>query len=70
MGGGEIAVFMEALNLFNQKDSSSNGFDYIRWGLQMPKPDNPDYQAYGDLSDRTRYFGSPRELLFGIRASF
>ncbi len=70
MGGSDIAVFMEALNVFNQKDSSSNGFDYIQWGLQTPKPNDPDYQKYGDLSDRSRYFGSPRELLFGIRANF
>ena len=70
VGGSEIAVFMEALNVFNQKDSSSNGFDYIQYGLQAPKPNDPDYLTYGDLSDRSRYFGSPRELLFGIRASF
>jgi hypothetical protein len=67
---GEFSLYLEAFNVFNQKDSVSSGFDYIQWGLQAPRPNDPDYLKYGDLSDRSRYYGNPREMVFGIRANF
>ncbi len=67
---GEVAFFAEAYNLFNQKDSGTSGFEYVQWGLQRPRPDNSDYLKYGDPEDQSRYYGSPREVVFGLRAKF
>ncbi|MSS72094.1 MAG: TonB-dependent receptor [Candidatus Latescibacteria bacterium] len=71
-GGSEAVFFVEAFNLFNQKDSNTTGPDYVQAGLQIPRPDNPDYVKYGDELDRPggRYLGSPRSWGVGLRMSF
>jgi hypothetical protein len=71
-GGSEAVFFVEAFNLFNQKDAGTTGADYVQAGLQRPRPDNPDYIRYGDDLDRPggRYFGAPRSWAVGLRMSF
>ena len=71
-GGSEAVFFVEAFNLFNQKDAGTTGPDYVQAGLQRPRADNPDYVKYGDDADRPggRYFGAPRTWAVGLRMSF
>ena len=66
-------LFLEVDNLFNQKDNSDvgpNRQEYIQWGLNIPKPDDPDYMQWGDANDMGRYVGRPREVRMGIRLFF
>jgi len=38
--------------------------------METPRPDNKQYQDYGDFYGNSRYHGSPREIQIGIRSSF
>ncbi|MBC8216183.1 MAG: TonB-dependent receptor [Candidatus Marinimicrobia bacterium] len=70
--------YIEASNLFNQKDViNSGGFlsaygpgEYVRWGMESPRPDNQDYLEYGDAYANSRWYGAPREIRIGFRSSF
>ena len=69
-GRAEASLYMEIRNLFNQQDDSSyNTTDWSNWGLQTARPDNSDFTMYGDLSDRS-FYGDPRRVEMGLRASF
>ena len=71
LGGVNTDVFVEMFNVFNQRDAGSVArTDYMWWGLQQPRPDDANYQAYGDLQDRSRYIGNPRITHVGIRLNF
>ena len=70
LGKVNADLFVEVLNLFNQKDAGASGVNYMYYGLQIPPPDDASYQEFGDVSDRSRYLGSPRESHVGIRLSF
>lgn len=65
-------VYVEVFNLFNQKDSTVpfNYPDYVRWGLNEPRPDDANFVAYGDYNELSRYVGSPRETAVGIKVNF
>ncbi len=69
-GLAKATFFMEIENLFNQKDVTSSPSEFIRWGLDKPRPDNKEYIMYGDPGVNSRYYGRPREIRFGIRSSF
>jgi len=69
-GGLSGELFVEAFNLFNQKDAIASGSDYMWWGLQAPRPDDANYLRYGDSQDRTRYLDSPRISYVGVRLHF
>ncbi len=73
----QSTFFVQVSNLFNQRDvrgdgsfKSIYGSEYIRWGMETPRPDNTLYQEYGDFYANSRYHGSPREIKIGIRSSF
>ena len=71
LGGVNTDVFVEMFNVFNQRDAGSvTRTDYMWWGLQQLRPDDANYQAYGDLQDRSRYIGNPRITHVGIRLNF
>ncbi len=76
-GNYQTTLFIQVSNLFNQRDvrgdgtfKSIYGTEYIRWGMETPRPDNELYQEYGDFYGNTRYHGAPREIKIGIRSSF
>ena len=76
-GTYQTTFFVQVSNLFNQRDirgdgsfKSIYGSEYIRWGMESPRPDNELYQEYGDFYANSRYHGSPREIKIGIRSSF
>jgi hypothetical protein len=69
--------FIQISNLFNQKDvrgdgsfNSIYGAEFIRWGMQTPRPDSQLYQQDGDFYGNSRYHGAPREIKIGIRSAF
>ncbi len=70
------ALFVEIRNVFNDKidinpisSRGTTGTDYMLWGLDMARPDNPDFLNYGDFGDRG-YFGTPRQTNMGLRLTF
>ena len=63
------SLFLEVRNLFNDKIDATSGTDYMRWGLQMGRPNSKDYVDYGDMDDRS-YYDSPRQTSLGIRVLF
>ena len=72
-GGHRNAIFyVEVFNLFNQQDSPVAGSypDFVRWGLNVPRPNDQDYLTYGDYNELTRYYGKPREAGVGLRINF
>ena len=76
-GLSRTTFFIQISNLFNQKDvrgdgsfSSIYGAEFIRWGMQTPRPDNELYQQYGDFYGNSRYHGAPREIKIGVRSAF
>jgi|SaaInl7_150m_RNA_FD_contig_101_164414_length_7673_multi_12_in_0_out_0_2 hypothetical protein len=71
-GSRDAIAYIEVLNLFNQQDSRIpfNYADYVRWGMNTPRPDDADYATYGDYNELTRYLGRPREVAVGLRVSF
>ena len=70
--------YMEVINLFNQKDFRNDGGfrsiygpgEFVRWGMDRPRPDNKEYREYGDFYANSRYYGSPRQMRMGIRLMF
>ncbi|NOY78512.1 MAG: TonB-dependent receptor [Calditrichaeota bacterium] len=70
--------YMEIVNVFNQKDFRNDGGfksmygpgEFVRWGMDRPRPDNKEYQEYGDFYANYRYYGSPRAMRMGIRLMF
>jgi hypothetical protein len=38
--------------------------------MEKPRPDNEEYLKYGDFKVYSRYYGSPREVKLGVRATF
>jgi len=69
-GNAATTLYAEIENVFNQKDITSASSDFLRWGLETPRPDNEEYLLYGDSGVNSRYYGKPREMRIGIRASF
>ena len=77
-GGARATFYIEVFNLFNQQDLRNDGGfksifgpgNYIRWGMEKPRPDNEEYLKYGDFKVYSRYYGSPREVKLGVRATF
>jgi|TARA_B100001079_G_C16411079_1_gene516527 outer membrane receptor protein involved in Fe transport len=65
-------LFVQVSNLFNQRDVRGGGSvpEYIRWGLDKPRPDNAQYIEFGDFDVYSRYHGAPREIKIGLRSSF
>ena len=71
--GNQSAIFyVEVFNLFDQKDSTIpyNYPDYVRWGLNEPRPDDASFQEYGDYNELDRFVGSPREVGLGFKLNF
>ena len=76
--GSRATLYIQITNLFNQRDVRGDGDfssiygpgEFIRWGMETPRPDNKQYQDYGDSYANSRYHGSPREIQVGIRTSF
>ncbi len=71
--GSRNAVFyVEFFNLFNQQDSNIpfNYTDYVQWGLNLPRPNDPDFLTYGDYNELTRYVGNSRQVNIGLRFNF
>ena len=74
----KATFYIQISNLFNQRDVRGDGDfssiygpgEFIRWGMESPRPDNKQFQDYGDFYANTRYHGSPREIQVGIRTSF
>lgn len=60
--------YVDIRNLFNQKLVRTTSSDYIRWGLNKPRPDNEEFIKYGDYTQHS-YAGSPRYIRMGIRLS-
>jgi hypothetical protein len=71
-GSQDIVFYVEVFNLFNQRNSSIpyNYPDYVQWGLNLPRPDDTNYQQYGDYNELFRYIGSPRTINLGARLNF
>jgi hypothetical protein len=71
-GSRDAVAYLEVMNLYNQQDSHvpSNYPDYVRWGINAPRPNDADYQAYGDYGELTRYRGNPRQVAVGIKINF
>lgn len=76
-----MTMFFESFNLFNQRDAHisyrvdnqlvESGAEYVEWGvISTPLPDNPEYNAFGDVGDYLRYQDTPREFHFGLRMKF
>jgi outer membrane receptor protein involved in Fe transport len=62
------SVFVEVRNLFNQQDDADTSDDWMRWGLQLPRPNNTDFLQYGDPD--LSYVRAPRQTNLGVRFSF
>ncbi len=77
-GKFQPTFYMEVYNIFNQKDFRNDGGfrsmygpgEFVRWGMDRPRPDNKEYQQFGDFYGNYRYYGSPREVRAGIRLMF
>jgi hypothetical protein len=71
-GHRNAVAYVEVFNLFNQQDSSVpfSYPDYVRWGLNTPRPNDATYLQYGDYNELTRYTGKPREIGVGIKVNF
>lgn len=71
-GERHATFYVEIFNMFDQKDSTIpyNYPDYVRWGLNEPRPDDANYQLYGDYNELDRYVGSPREVGVGFKVNF
>ena len=71
LGGVNTDVFVEMFNVFNQRDAGSvHRTDYMWWGLQQLRPDDANYQAYGDLQDRSRYIRQSPDYPRGDQVEF
>ena len=84
-GGGEVALQISILNLFDHKDGPG-GNNWYAYGLQLPSIDdanysfymnpnnagvNPKYTGqYTDFSDITRYTNFPRRIELGLKMTF
>ena len=77
-GKFQPTFYAEIYNIFNQKDFRNDGGfksmygpgEFVRWGLDRPRPDNSEYQKFGDFNGNYRYYGSPRQIRAGIRFMF
>ncbi len=70
LGRGDVSLFLEVRNLFNQKDDSSfNTTDWTNWGLHTARPDNSHFLLYGDTADRS-FYNHPRRTEMGLRVQF
>ncbi len=71
-GSRNMIFYLEVFNLFNQRDSEVpfNYGDYAQWGLNTPRPDDVNFQTYGDYNELTRYSGVPRQVNTGVRINF
>lgn len=63
-------IFFEAANLFNQQDDLTVGTSWVLWGLQLPRPDDPNYLKYGDPNETTRGSRPPRQVGLGVTLKF
>ncbi|OGG53141.1 MAG: hypothetical protein A3F84_25270 [Candidatus Handelsmanbacteria bacterium RIFCSPLOWO2_12_FULL_64_10] len=70
-GRVQPTVFVDIRNLFNQQDrySPTNASDWTYYGIQGPRPDDQNYQKYGDARDRT-YTPGPRQVQIGLRMNW
>lgn len=66
------SLFLSVFNLFNQKNLArfENEVDWVQWGLETVRPNNPDLTTYGDANDQVRYTSSPRKVELGLRVGF
>ncbi len=66
------AFFVSVYNLFDQKNLArfENEVDWVQWGLETVRPNNPDLITYGDVNDQARYTGTPRKVELGLRVNF
>jgi hypothetical protein len=71
-GRWKPSLFVSVYNLFNQKNIASmeNVADWVQWGVETVRPNNPDLLTYGDINDTQRYTSTPRKVELGLRVSF
>ncbi len=71
-GSRDAIFYVEVTNLFNQRDSVNPGNypDYVRWGLLLPRPNDVNYETYGNYRELTLYAGRPREVGVGFKVNF
>jgi len=64
-------VFIDIRNLFNQRDrvTPPSSTDYLFYGFDQPRPDDPNYLKYGDINDRN-YAHFPRRWNVGMRVNW
>jgi hypothetical protein len=63
------SFFVEVRNLFNDRSDPDSGPDYVRWGLQTPRPDDANFLKYGDPTE-ANYVYPPRQVNLGVRVTF
>lgn len=68
----EIAVFATVLNVFNEQSIAriDSSVDWVQWGLETARPNNPEFISYGDLNDFARFTNKPRHVELGLRMRF
>jgi hypothetical protein len=69
-GALKPSLFVEITNLFNEKNSSADNFQFVQYGLKEPAPDSPDYLTYGDTGAWSRYRWDPRLIEAGLLLEF
>ncbi|OGG46165.1 MAG: hypothetical protein A3F84_26155 [Candidatus Handelsmanbacteria bacterium RIFCSPLOWO2_12_FULL_64_10] len=71
-GQARPSFFVSVYNLFNQKNINrfENASDWVQWGVETVRPNNPDLLTYGDINDNQRYTSTPRKVELGLRLSF
>jgi hypothetical protein len=70
-GRVQPTLFLDIRNLFNQhdRDYPTNPSDYTYYGIETPRPDDANYQKYGDSRDRN-YTPGPRQVQIGLRMNW
>ena len=68
----QTSLFASVFNLFNDGSVSrvDSSVDWVQWGLDQARPDNPDLRTYGDLNDYRRLVNKPRNIELGVRLRF
>ncbi len=70
-GRVQPTLFLDIRNVFNQhdRDYPTNPSDYTYYGIEGSRPDDANYQKYGDSRDRN-YTPGPRQVQIGLRMNW
>jgi hypothetical protein len=65
-------IYLEINNVFDFQGSNSTSANYVRWGLLVPKPDDPNVVKFGgDVNELTRFNQTePRQVFAGMRVTW